>query len=95
MRPSEVRAAIEAYTAPVFQILVGVGAIVGGVYLTNRSLAVEPHDKGLFWTGFALAVGGALVLPGLFQVIRPIYITIFPNGLPLFGGKRAGDPPAG
>lgn len=42
-----------------------------------------------------LIVAGAIALAPTFgEQITKIYIQVFPNGLPLFGGRRASDPPA-
>lgn len=94
IRPSKVQAVMTAVVQPIVQIIVGLVFLAGGIIVTARALNHEPHDKWLVKLGFAAAIGGALMLPGIFTVVKPIYVMIFPNGLPLIGGKRAGDPPA-
>lgn len=84
---------INLYAGLIFQIIVGIVFLTGGVIITARAVNHEPHDTKLLWTGLGCAVGGAFVLPGLFTVIRPIFIMVFPNGLPLLGGRRNTDPP--
>jgi hypothetical protein len=93
-RPSQVARAVAAIAQPVFQIVVGLVFLVGGCLVTAKAVSHEPHDKWLFGFGFGAAIGGALILPGIFSTAKPIFVFFFPNGLPLFGGRRAGDPPA-
>lgn len=93
-RPSQVQRVIETVVHPITQIAVGLVFLAGGIIVTAQALQTEPHDKWLVGLGFGAAIGGALMLPGIFTVAKPIFILIFPNGIPLLGGKRAGDRPA-
>lgn len=93
LRPSQISVFVEKAMAPVFQILIGAFFMVGGFLLVRTSLQSEPHNSKLFYWGFASAIGGALTVPGIFTAIKPVYILIFPNGLPWIGGKRSTDLP--
>jgi hypothetical protein len=73
------------------QFIVGALFIAGGAWLTRWALLAEQHRY--VYVGIGVAIFGALCLPSIFPIARNIYITIFPNGLPMLGGKRAGDPP--
>lgn len=76
-------------------VVVGLGAAVYQIVHTHDG---TPNVKLVF--GFmALALLGAIMLPSVFDTAFPkvqkIYVTFFPNGLPLLGGRRRDDPPAG
>jgi hypothetical protein len=94
LRPSKVQTAMEVVVQPIVQILVGLVFLAGGIIITAQALRTEPHDKWLVTFGFSAAIGGALILPGIFTVVKPILVFVFPNGIPLIGGRRASDPPA-
>lgn len=90
-RPSTA-AKIEHAGVTLLQLLVGFLFLAGGVALAGYAFTHEQHTVG--FVGIGAAVFGALILPGLFTVVKPILVFVFPNGIPLIGGKRAGDPPA-
>lgn len=79
-------------------VLVGLVFMAGGVYGEYVVLSTKPIDHLLVWTFLAVTVLGALMLPSIFAMLWPrvqqILIFVFPNGIPVIGGKRAGDPPA-
>jgi hypothetical protein len=91
LRPSLV-SHIETAGTTILQLLVGLLFLAGGVVLAGYAFTHEQHVVG--YVGIGVAVFGALILPGLFTVVRPILVFAFPNGLPLVGGKRKDDPPA-
>lgn len=93
-RPSTGSTPIERKARPIFQVVVGLFFMTGGFFVARAGLQGEPHNDKLLYLGIGLAVFGALVFPGIFSVVQPIYVMIFPNGIPLLGGKRASDPPA-
>lgn len=44
-------------------------------------------------TAVGLMVAGAIVVrPPFGKQLTSIFVTVFPNGLPLLGGRRTGDP---
>lgn len=57
-------------------------------------LGMENEEHFFVWLGIGVAVFGAWLLPTLGDQITKIYVTVFPNGIPFLGGRRAGDPPA-
>lgn len=79
----------------VAQTFIGILFIAGGGYIAYRALQHEPHDTKVLYLGAASALFGALIFPSIFPMFQRIYVVVFPNGLPLIGGKRASDPPAG
>lgn len=94
VRPSQVVIA-DKITRNVSQVFVGLVFMAVGFFVGWFGLNREPHNDKLLYVGIALGVLGGMVMPGLFEVVRPIYITFFPNGLPLIGGRRVDDPPKG
>jgi hypothetical protein len=78
--------------ANIVQLLIGTVFVGGGGWLAYYSLAKENHM--MVYVGIGVSVFGAMLLPSVFPVARNIYITFFPNGLPLIGGRRQGDPPS-
>jgi hypothetical protein len=99
MRPST-EARIERAGAAFIRGIVGIALMVVGFsldYLEYREPPPTHTTHLLLWTG--LAVLGILLLPTIFDALFPrvqkVFILIFPNGLPLPGGRRQGDPPAG
>ncbi len=91
LRPS-LATHIESAGVTVLQLLVGFVFLVGGVILAGFGFTHEQHIVG--YVGIGAAVFRALILPGLFTVIKPIVVLVFPNGIPLIGGQRKTDPPA-
>jgi hypothetical protein len=91
IRPSKVVQVAESVGATLLQLLVGLLFLAGGIVLSGYAFTHEQHTVG--FVGVGAAVFGALVLPGLFAVVKPIVVFIFPNGIPLIGGRRASDPP--
>lgn len=90
-RPSRIVQVAELVGATLLQLLVGLVFLAGGIVLATYGFTHEAHVVG--YVGVGCAVFGALVLPGLFGVVKPILVFVFPNGIPLTGGRRAGDPP--
>lgn len=91
IRPSRVVRVAEAVGATALQLVVGLIFLAGGFALAAYGFTHELHTAG--YVGVGSAVFGALVLPGFFAIVKPIVVFIFPNGIPLIGGRRAGDPP--
>lgn len=91
LRPS-VQTKIENAGTTILQVVVGLVFLVGGVVLAGYAFTHEQHVVG--YVGIGSAVFGAMVLPGLFTVVKPIWVLVFPGGIPLIGGKRTNDPPA-
>lgn len=88
--PTEVKV-VTAITGSISQLVTGLIFIAGGAWLTWHSLNIENHT--MVYVGIGVAVFGAMLMPSIFPVAKSIYITFFPNGLPILGGRRAGDPP--
>ena len=89
--PTEIRIA-EGIAGIASKIVAGLIFMVGGGWLAHYSLGKEDHT--MVYVGIGVAVFGAMLLPSIFDTAQKIYITFFPNGLPIIGGRRAGDPPA-
>jgi uncharacterized membrane protein len=73
------------------RILVGLVFLAGGIALAAFGFMREEHVVG--YVGVGASVFGANILPGIFEVVKPIIVFIFPNGIPIIGGRRATDPP--
>lgn len=86
---------VEAVTKNIAQLVVGAFFMITGFLVGRIALGSEPHNDKLLYLGIGLAVFGGLVMPGIFGVVKPIYVTFFPNGLPIVGGRRASDPVPG
>lgn len=91
LRPSHAVRIAERVGATVLQLFVGLLFLLGGVALAGYAFTHEHHVVG--YAGMGAAVFGALVLPGIFTIVKPILVFVFPNGIPLIGGRRATDPP--
>ncbi len=94
IRPSEAVRVVKEALGSIVLVAVGLAAIAGGSWIVKTALAHEPHDNKIIYLGVGLAVVGGLVIPGIFPAVQRVYVLVFPNGLPLIGGKRATDPPA-
>jgi hypothetical protein len=94
MRASQALTAIAAAGQAIAQAFVGLVFMGGGGYVAFTALQSEPHDNKVLYAGLGAALFGALVFPSIFPIAQKIYVFVFPNGLPLLGGKRSGDPPA-
>ena len=99
LRPST-EAEITNGLSLLWHVLVGLALLLGGAAGVAYTLehAHEGHaDHPMIYFFGGVAMVGALVLPSIFDVFWPravkIYVQIFPNGLPLIGGKRSSDPP--
>lgn len=85
-----------------FCILSGAACFIWGVMIDLNHPACG--TKEVFWTishilmagGFLWALLGAASIPSIFDtVLKPVVTLVFPNGIPLIGGRRTNDPPAG
>lgn len=90
-RPSQAVRIAEKVGSTVSRIFVGLIALAGGVVLCVFGFGHEQHILG--YVGIGVGFFGANMLPGVFDAAKPIYIMIFPNGIPLIGGRRSNDPP--
>lgn len=90
MRPSTALV-LEAGLTRLLTVGVGLTLLIGG--LVGASQILERADAGhvdhaMIYLFVGLAVLGALMLPGIFAVVKPIFVLIFPGGVPLSGGCR-------
>lgn len=92
-RTTRVLAAITEAGHAIAQALVGAAFIGGGGYVAYTALEHEPHDTKILWTGIGVALFGALIFPSIYPMAQRIVVLIFPNGIPLLGGRRKSDPP--
>lgn len=88
--PTEIRIAT-VIGGLISQLVVGALGIGGGAWMIRWALAHEQHNY--VYVGIGISMFGALCLPSIFPIAQKIYITVFPNGLPMLGGRRASDPP--
>lgn len=93
LRPSTT-AKIATVGATIMHIIVGLALMGLGVFVVVYQLMHPPHSDKIILGGAALAILGALLMPTIFPVFKQIVVLVFPNGIPLLGGRRAGDPPA-
>lgn len=84
----------------VFCILTGVGAALWGIWIDHKHTAAGLPEQEAFWTlshilmigGMVWAIFGGMLLPSVFDATKPVLTFIFPNGMPIFGGRRQTDP---
>lgn len=87
---SEVKFA-ERITGLAMRVIAGGLGIAGGAWLFEYGLTREKHQF-MMW-GAGLAVGAALVLPSIFDAIKPVILFFFPNGIPFLGRLGNGPKP--
>jgi hypothetical protein len=92
MRPST-KADIVAASATLVHIVVGLLLMAGGGWVVAYQLQHPPHSDKIIIGGGCIVVLGALLMPTIFPVFKQIVVLVFPNGIPVIGGKRASDPP--
>ena len=89
---------IERAAADLVVILVGTAFLVVGLTGFAYLLRHSSTDRWLVGACVAMAVLGALMLPNVFAKafprVKQIFILVFPNGIPVVGGRRRDDPPA-
>lgn len=85
----------ESFGRNLVSFIVGLLFIAGGGWLVRYSIRVEPHSDKLLWTGVAIAVGGASIMPSILPKVKEIIVIVqaFPVVGPMLGGRRATDPP--
>lgn len=92
LRPST-EAKIATVGATIVHVLVGLALMGLGVFVVVYQLTHPPHSDKVLLGGASLVVLGALLMPTIFPVFKQIVVLVFPNGIPLIGGRRASDPP--
>ncbi len=75
-------------------IILGVLLLLVGVSMDIYEIQQKAPVKLFIYVGTGLAIFGALLIPTILPLAKQIVVVFFPNGLPLPGGKRIGDPPA-
>ena len=88
---------IERAAGMVIAIVVGSAFLAVGLFGFIYQIEHPPVQKWVIGPCVGMAVLGALLLPSVFAIafprVKQIFILIFPNGVPLIGGRRASDPP--
>lgn len=84
---------ISRIVAGAFFMLVGTGVFAYALLWRAAGASPCDHNHGLMIVGGGTVVGGALMLPSVFDHFQPVVVFFFPNGVPFFGGRRVGDPP--
>lgn len=92
MRPSAIIRVVEESLGAIVKTCVGGAAVAGGAWLVKHSLEQEDHK--LAFVGVGVAVLGGLIVPSIWGAVKPVLVFVFPNGIPLIGGRRATDPAA-
>jgi hypothetical protein len=86
IRAAEAKAGlISRIVGGIFFMLAGAGTFAFGIKMDSHPLMIG---------GATAAVFGAMLLPSVFDSVKPIVVFFFPNGIPFLGGRRATDPPA-
>ena len=97
--PSSTGDKIERAAGMLVVVAVGVAFLAVGLFGFIFEIQHQRVDKWIIGPSVALAILGALMLPSVFAIsfprVKQIFVLIFPNGLPLVGGRRREDPPAG
>lgn len=90
---------LERAAGLVVVVLVGLAFLAVGLSGAVYEIQHPPIERPIVYVCVAMAIFGALLLPSVFTVafprVKQIFVLIFPNGLPLVGGRRRDDPPAG
>lgn len=73
------------------QFVVGLIIIAASLGMIYYALE-KKDDHSLLWVGVVGMLVGASCFPSILPIFQKIYITVLPNGLPMFGGKRTDDP---
>lgn len=76
----------------IFFILAGTATFVYGLIFRPAGNPCE-HNHVLLIVGGLVAIGGAMLLPSVFDAFKPVITFVFPNGIPIIGGRRVSDPP--
>lgn len=92
LRPSTA-AKIQTAGATLVHVVVGLLLMAGGGWVVAYQLQHPPHSDKIIILGAGVCVLGALLMPTIFPVFKQIVVLVFPNGIPVIGGKRASDPP--
>jgi hypothetical protein len=75
-------------------VIVGLLFIAGGGWVAHYALATEPHSDKLLWTGVAVAIFGASMMPSILPKVKQIVVIV--QGIPvlgaMLGGRRSTDP---
>ncbi len=83
---------IESGVRTLLSVIVGLVLFVAGLAGAAWQVFHGKDDHLILFVCVGVAILGALILPGIFTVVKPVLIFIFPNGIPLIGGRRSGDP---
>lgn len=97
--PSSTGDKIERAAGMVIVVIVGSAFLAAGLFGFIYEIRHQRVDKWIIGPSVGLAILGALMLPSVFAIsfprVKQIFVLVFPNGLPIIGGRRAGDPPKG
>ncbi len=100
-RPSESRPTLamkifNTIVEDVVRIVAGLIAMGGGGWLVmyEAKLPKDQQNTILLIAGLVAFTMGFCLMPYVFTKVKQIVIFVFPNGIPLPGGRRASDPPA-
>jgi hypothetical protein len=95
-RASAVVRIAEAVGTSIKSLIVGAMLFIPGIILFLDEINVPQGQKihtGHLSIAVGLMVGGAIAIqPPFGKQLTNIFVTVFPNGLPLVGGKRSTDP---
>ena len=98
-RPSATLRVVEAVAGSLKSLIVGAMLFAPGLYwfmqeMGGAKAGVEVHTVHISFAVALMVAGAIAIQPKLGDQITNIYVRVFPNGLPLIGGRRAADPPA-
>lgn len=91
---------VESVSGSLTRLIVGAGlftpGIIGYLHEMNHGYACdEAMHKGDISVFVGLMLAAALVVvPSFGKSLTNVFTVVFPNGLPILGGRRASDPPA-
>lgn len=100
VRPSMATKAAESVGTSLRSILVGLMLFCPGLYWfvdeiqSARLPGDQIHSLHISIAVGLMVAGGIAIQPPFGKQLTAIYITVFPNGLPLIGGRRETDPAA-
>lgn len=83
-----------AILSDAFHVIVGGVMLLAGILGAMYQIEHPPVVKWVFYPTCGFALLGALILPTILPIVKEIVVVIFPNGIPLIGGRRSSDPPA-
>lgn len=93
-RPTVTLRIVETVVGTIRALVVGAALIIPGAFwLKNEIESKSGHNAHVYMAVGLMVLGGIAINPPFGDKLTAIFVQVFPNGLPLIGGRRATDPP--